>query len=227
MLSDEELEELNRVWTVARIFSSTAHDVNNALQVISGSAELLEARGDLDPLTLRRIQAIRNQTARATEAIDRLLTYTRQPPGAIQAVDIAPIVTAAIAMRSFTLKRVSVMIESQMDREPYVAMVDPRAMLQALLTLLLYFEKTLAARAPARLTVALDRAADAIAIHVVAEASGAVEDAAAESNVWAGDPLGPGQLDALRALVARQRGALALEGKGPGLSRATIMLPGS
>ena len=47
-LPDEALQEVNRLWTIARAFSNTAHDVNNALQVIAGSAELIEAR-ELDP----------------------------------------------------------------------------------------------------------------------------------------------------------------------------------
>ena len=51
---------LNRLATVARLVSGAAHEVNNALQVISGTVELLLASPDLpEPLTCRRWSASR------------------------------------------------------------------------------------------------------------------------------------------------------------------------
>ena len=51
---------LNRLATIARLVAGAAHEVNNALQVIGGSAELLQNRTDLpEPVqkTLTRIRA--------------------------------------------------------------------------------------------------------------------------------------------------------------------------
>jgi hypothetical protein len=45
---DESLEEINRLWTIARAFANTAHDVNNALQVIAGNAEFASTQA-LEP----------------------------------------------------------------------------------------------------------------------------------------------------------------------------------
>lgn len=75
-LPDDALQEINRLWTIVRVFSNTAHDVNNALQVIAGSAELLEAR-DLDSAVRRRVETIRVEAAKAAITINRLLTYAR------------------------------------------------------------------------------------------------------------------------------------------------------
>ena len=45
--SEDALIGLNRLATVARLLSGAAHEVNNALQVISGTVEILESRSDV------------------------------------------------------------------------------------------------------------------------------------------------------------------------------------
>ena len=47
-LSADELIALNRLTLVARLLAGTAHDVNNALQIVGGSVEML-ARPQASP----------------------------------------------------------------------------------------------------------------------------------------------------------------------------------
>jgi signal transduction histidine kinase len=229
LLSDEALqalEEINRLWTVARIFSSTAHDVNNALQVISGSAELLEARQDIDATTLRRAQAIRGQAARATEAIDRLLRYTRDTGGSVRTVDVAGIVEAAVAMRAFTLNRAQITIETERsDEEPYRAAVDPPKILQLLLTLLLSFEQTLRSGSRGRITVRLDREPSLVVVTSTGDIEGGA--AAGAGGGTPADPIGESQMTAVCRIAEGQRGTLTIDSEGGHLKKATLKLPGA
>lgn len=152
-LPDDALEEINRLWTIVRAFSTTAHDVNNALQVIAGSAELLESR-DLDPAIRRRVEAIRVESGKAAQTIDRLLSYARAPRQPAQSLDLWTIVDSAVALRMASLGRLRIALS--VDRSAQVPVqVSGQAtkVLQALLDLLLIAEDNLAGRARARIAV--------------------------------------------------------------------------
>ena len=150
---DDALEEINRLWTIVSAFSSTAHDVNNALQVVSGSAELLEAL-DLDPTVRRRVEAIREEAAKAAGAIHRLLTYARSEALPIQPLDVWPIVEASVEMRvaSAGRRRIGITVDRQ-GSTTCLALVDRARFQQALIDLLLSAEAHVRGRRNARVVV--------------------------------------------------------------------------
>ncbi len=154
-LSDEMLEELNRLWTIVRAFSNTAHDVNNALQVIAGNAELLEAR-DLDAVTGRRVGVMRAESGKAATAINRLLTFARAARQPVQTLDVWPLLDSAVEFRLASLGRGRVTLA--VDRTaPVPALISAEAsrVLQLLLDVLFAAEDAVAGRAKARIDVML------------------------------------------------------------------------
>jgi signal transduction histidine kinase len=171
-LPDEALQEVNRLWTIARAFSNTAHDVNNALQVIAGSAELIEAR-DLDPALRRRVETIRMQAGRAAATIERLLLYSRAAPEGPRHADLAALLESAVAMRTFAMSRggIAVLVERS-DPQPYWVAVDCNRTLQALLDVLLAAEAFVRSRRDARIVARLDRQDQAVCVSVTAVAGG-------------------------------------------------------
>src|SRR5262249_22671021 len=154
-LSDESLQEINRLWTIVRAFSNAAHDVNNALQVIAGSAELVEAR-ELDPACRRRVESIRVQAGRAAAAIEQLALYSRDAPESPGVIDLAPLVEAAVSMRGFALARarIGVTVERS-DGDPYWVAVERNRTMQALLDVLLSAEASVRSRRHSRIAVLL------------------------------------------------------------------------
>ena len=138
-LSDEALEEVNRLWTIVRAFSNAAHDVNNDLQVIGGSAELLERR-ELDPAVRRRVEAIREQAVAAAATINRLLAYSRAEPAAPGPIELSQVVTAAVAMRRSSLSRARIGIDVESVPEPCWAVADGGGPAPGLLDILLAAE---------------------------------------------------------------------------------------
>lgn len=160
-LSDDVLEELNRLWTIVRAFSTTAHDVNNALQVIAGSAELLEAR-DLDPAMRRRVEAVRVESGKAAQTIERLLSYARVARQPSRRLDLWQTVETAVAMRLASLGRLRITLT--MDRGAQAPVwVDGEAgrLLQAVLDLLLVAEDRVAGLPQARIVVGVTADRDA------------------------------------------------------------------
>src|SRR5262245_18229800 len=101
-LTDDALQEINRRWTVSRMLSNASHDLNNALQIISGNVEMLRAKGGLEPTVDRRTASINDQSLRAAAIVERLLSYARGSSGATQRIDLYTVAASALALRSVT-----------------------------------------------------------------------------------------------------------------------------
>jgi signal transduction histidine kinase len=201
-LPDDALREINRLWTIVRALSNTAHDVNNALQVIAGSAELLESR-ELDPVVGRRIEAIRAESSRAAAVIDRLVAYLRAPASTASALDLWPLVDAAVAMRNASAKRRRIaLVAERAEGAACRAIADGARTLQALLDLLLEAEESLADRTGASIRVQVERRGDLVDVTITATG-----DMAAPSSPPAAGGAPPSEAMADSAVVAVTTGA--------------------
>ncbi|MEP7305678.1 MAG: HAMP domain-containing sensor histidine kinase [Acidobacteriota bacterium] len=157
-LDFEELLEVNRLRIVARVVSNAAHDINNALQVIGGSAEMLGLRSTLGPTEQRRVQAIASQAERIAATLEGLSSITRSDGGGRQMVDLIRLADDAVALRAFSLSRARITVT--VDRPSGVSCVVPadrRRLLQLFLNLLLNVEVALAGRPDSALHIRFER----------------------------------------------------------------------
>jgi len=157
-LDFEELLEVNRLRIVARVVSNAAHDINNALQVIGGSAEMLGLRSTLGPAEQRRVHAIASQAERIAATLEGLSSITRSDSGGRQMVDLARLADDAVALRAFSLSRARIIVT--IDRPSGVSCVVPadrRRLLQVFLNLLLNVEKALTGRPESSLHIRFER----------------------------------------------------------------------
>jgi C4-dicarboxylate-specific signal transduction histidine kinase len=148
----EWLARANRLATVAALLSTTIHEVNNALQVISGSAEMLRPDTPSDVLA-RRSDAIGSHARRGSALLAELSTFARDDTPEQHRADVGQIGQRALAMRQYTLARLS--IESGFEaRGPLKpASARPRAVFQIVVNLLLNAEAALAGRPAGRILV--------------------------------------------------------------------------
>jgi signal transduction histidine kinase len=100
-----------RVAAVGVLVSGVAHELNNPLQAIFGSAELLERRPDISGGALLEIGFIKTQSARAREIIRNLSRFTSQHSGPPAAVDLHDVIAAAIELRRATLDAAEISLE--------------------------------------------------------------------------------------------------------------------
>lgn len=211
-LPDDILQEINRLWTIVGTFSSTAHDLNNALHVIAGSAELLEAR-DLDPAVRRRVETIRVEAAKAAGTINRLLTYAQSGAAPVQSLDLWPIVERSVEMRlaSAGRRRIALSIDRR-DPTPCLALVDGVRVQQAVLDLLLAAEDHLGCRRNARIVVRAEREGDTAMVCLNASSEGDAGDSRDDDHqASSADALTRGmQVWAAAHLAEAQRGRVTL-----------------
>src|SRR5262245_36346843 len=143
-LSPEDLLLLNRAATVARLLAGVAHEVNNALQVIGATAELLEDRPGLPDSIVKGLQRIRSQGARAAGAVSEVLSFTREKADLRSRVNLRDIVSRAVALRTYSIARAGLTIGLDAPEAIFIVEGNRAQIQQAVLNLIANAEQALA-----------------------------------------------------------------------------------
>jgi signal transduction histidine kinase len=134
----EWLERANRLALTARLLSSTVHDVNNALQVIAGSVELLQMAPAANDMIQRRITAIDTQAKRASRLLQELTEFVRDARVAAETIDLKAMAEQVLASRHYAVTKLR--ITASVEGEPVRVSANPKHLQQILLNLLVNAE---------------------------------------------------------------------------------------
>jgi two-component system C4-dicarboxylate transport sensor histidine kinase DctB len=226
-LSDDVLLLLNRATVVVHAVRTAAHELNNVLQTIAGSAELMDGDPALSATLKRRVDAILRQTSRGHGLVATVADLARAESPAPRPVDLARAVEEAIALRSFEHNRsgTDVAAGPPPDR-PALVRAAPRDLQVMLLNLLINAEQAVAGRpgAAIRLTVSASGAHHQVTISSNAPApagDGVFEPLASTRPPQVGAGLG---LSATRLLARRYGGQVELVARGDATD-AVLTLP--
>lgn len=138
------LVALNRAATIVRVMSGAIHEVNNALQVIGGSVELLEQQADLPPAVVRSLDRIKRQGERAAEALAELLAFSKAPLDETCRFSLREVLLRAVALRRYATARHNLTIEVQSGgSELDLVSGNPGLVEQALLNLIINAEQAM------------------------------------------------------------------------------------
>lgn len=225
----EILLALNRSATAARLLAGVVHDVNNALQVISGTAELLSSRPDLPDTMAPALERLRRQTARAAGVLSDVQLFTRGSVLEQSRVHLREVAEHSLALRAFAIKRAG--LTSRLDAsetEPYFVQGNRTQLQQAVLNLIVNAEQALTDRS-GEIRVALEADGGSIGIRVSDEGPGfsvrppeaAFQAFVSTRDPWEGAGLG---LWAARAIAAEHGGTIAIASSGDGTT-VSIRLP--
>jgi signal transduction histidine kinase len=137
---------LNRLSTIARLVAGAAHEVNNALQVIGGSAELLQNRTDLPEPVQKTLTRIREQSARAASAMTGVVALSRAQPEGTYLVDLCDVASRAVELRRYSIGRADLTVTLDTPGMPQLVNGHRLHLLQAVLNLIQNAEQVLAPR---------------------------------------------------------------------------------
>ena len=158
---------LNRLATIARLVAGAAHEVNNALQVIGGSAELLQNRTDLPEPVQKTLGRIRDQAARAASAMTGVVALSRaQPDGGTYLVDMCDIASRAVDLRRYSIVRADLRVELDVPSEPRLVNGQRLHLLQAALNMIQNAEQALGPRGSGCIRVQVTQDGDHVALRV-------------------------------------------------------------
>src|SRR5690242_7835456 len=152
---------LNRLATIARLVAGAAHEVNNALQVIGGSAELLQNRTDLPESVQKTLSRIRDQATRAASAMTGVVALSRaQSDSGTQLVDMCAVATRAVDLRRYSIGRADLTVQLDVSSEPQLVNGHRLHLLQAALNMIQNAEQVLTPRRAGCIRVQVSREGD-------------------------------------------------------------------
>ena len=212
---------LNRSATTAKLLSGAVHEVNNALQVISGTVEILQGRTDLgDPVT-RALERVRNQSARAASALADVMLFTKSAIDESTRVDIREAVAYCLGVRRFAINRAGLSTRFEPEPAGNFDVVATRGLIQqAILNLIVNAEQALA-DTRGTIEVEIRNSGAWVEVRVADEGSGILveprervfEPFVSTRDPWQGAGLG---LWAARAIVEAHQGTLTIDDRPSG-----------
>jgi PAS domain S-box-containing protein len=138
----DQLVHAERLSAIGALVAGIAHEINNPLQTILGTAEVLleeqHMRSDTDDL-----EVVRREAARAAHIVRNLLSFVRRSAPHRSAADLNEIARAAVELREYHLERSNMRIEFVQHRSPLPVLVNREEILQIILNLILNSEQAL------------------------------------------------------------------------------------
>jgi C4-dicarboxylate-specific signal transduction histidine kinase len=104
-----------RLAAVGVLVSGVAHELNNPLQAILGTAELLERHRGLSPEALEEVAFVKTQSGRAREIIRNLSRFSSQQSGPPTLVDLRDVIAEVVQLRRRDLDDSSVALDVELS----------------------------------------------------------------------------------------------------------------
>jgi PAS domain S-box-containing protein len=130
---EAELREAQRLDSVAALAGGVAHDFNNLMTAVGGYADLL-LRELQDEASRRKVAAIRDAAARASDLTRQLLAFGRQQVLDVRELDLRQVAADAPILLRPLLPR-DVLLETSTPPEPVPVVADPAQLDEVLLSL--------------------------------------------------------------------------------------------
>lgn len=140
----DQLVHSERLSAIGELVAGVAHEINNPLQTIIGSAELLlEDRPDVG--SRHDLEVVRREAARAGQIVRNLLSFVRRSAPDRVAADLNDIVRSVVELRGYHLQQRNITLATELQRSPADVLVNREEIQQIILNLILNAEQAMLA----------------------------------------------------------------------------------
>jgi two-component system NtrC family sensor kinase len=146
----DQLVHTERLSAIGALVAGVAHELNNPLQTILGSAEVLL---DEQPAGRRELELIRREASRAAQIVRNLLAFVRRTAPDRVAADLNDLVRTTIELRQYHLERSNIIVDVALHPDRLPIFVNREEIQQVVLNLVLNAEQALETRRGGRIAV--------------------------------------------------------------------------
>lgn len=132
----QQLLHAERLSAVGRIVAGVAHELNNPLAVVIGTADLLR-REEVDGRMAERLQRISGQAQRAIKIVRSLLTLARKKPAQRIEVDLNQLLDETLDLEAYELRSAHVAVVRKLSPDLPKILGDPDQLQQVFTNLFL------------------------------------------------------------------------------------------
>jgi signal transduction histidine kinase len=166
-LGPADLLTLNRAATVARLLAGMAHELNNAMLVMGGTAELMQATPELPASIAAGLERITAQNARAAKAIREVMVFARQDADSARRVNLREIADKSVSLRAYAIgrARLSIAVEASPTGR-FLVNGNPALLQLAVINLVVNAEQALAGQRDGAIRVELEERGGSVVLRV-------------------------------------------------------------
>jgi C4-dicarboxylate-specific signal transduction histidine kinase len=166
-LLQRQVVRQERLTAVGLLVSGVAHEVNNPLQAILGTAELLERHPSTPRDLLDEIAFLKTQAGRAREIIRNLSRFSSQQSGPPALVDLRDVIAEVVQLRRRDLEIAGIRFEVEASTSPMVY-ANFTELEQVILNFVINAQQSIeAARADGRIVIRLREVGRGVRLEVL------------------------------------------------------------
>ena len=140
----DQLVHSERLSAIGELVAGVAHEINNPLQTIIGSVELLlEDRPDIG--SRHDLELVRREAGRAGQIVRNLLSFVRRSAPDRMAADLNDIIHSVVELRGYHLQQRNITLATSLQRPPAYILVNREEIQQIILNLILNAEQAMLA----------------------------------------------------------------------------------
>jgi PAS domain S-box-containing protein len=148
----DQLVRSERMSAIGQLISGVAHELNNPLQSIIGSLELL-LNEPTDPDIRDDLERARREAGRAVRIVRNLLAFVRRAPDERLLMDVNEIVRAVVNLRVYELEVGGIVVREHYAAELPLVLVSREEIQQVLANLIINAQQAMSVRGRGVLTV--------------------------------------------------------------------------
>jgi PAS domain S-box-containing protein len=138
----DQLVHSERLSAIGELVAGVAHEINNPLQTIIGSVELLlDDRPDTG--SRRDLELVRREAGRAGQIVRNLLSFVRRSAPDRVVADLNDVVRSVVELRGYHLQQRNITLSTELLRSPVHVLVNREEIQQVVLNLVLNAEQAM------------------------------------------------------------------------------------
>ncbi len=138
----DQLVHTERLSAIGELVAGVAHEINNPLQTIVGSVELLLEESP-DPASRRDLEVVRREATRAGQIVRNLLSFVRRTAPDRVPTDLNEIVRRTVELREYHLQQQNIALNREFDSEELGVLVNREEIQQIVLNLVINAEQAI------------------------------------------------------------------------------------